>query len=42
MITSTQNKSGDKNDKSKEELSKPTVVGGWVSNGQIVTRGDVS
>lgn len=38
MITSAQNKNGNKNDNSKEELSKPTVVGGWVSNGQILTQ----
>lgn len=38
MITSTQNKNGNKNDHSKEESRKPTVVGDWLSDGQILTQ----
>ena len=42
MITSTENKNGNKNDHSKEELCKPTVVGDWVSDGQILTQAHVN
>lgn len=36
-VINTQNKNGNENENSKEEL-KPTVVGDQVSNGQIVAQ----
>ena len=38
MITSTQNKKVNNHDHSKEESRKPTVVGDWLSDGQILTQ----